>query len=162
MSDLLKSVANIATGGLASAVSNLVMKYAPPEMSPEQKAQMALDATRLELDRDKATNDAVRDAEAAINERIKLYEGTATELAQLPVLGPIMVFLRAAQRPIMGYATMFLDYMVFSGAWKLTAGTQENCFWFINALVLTFLFGERAIKNVSPFITDMLQAKRGG
>jgi hypothetical protein len=67
--------------------------------------------------------------------------------------------LRGAQRPIIGYGTMYVDYMVFSGMWKLPDGPVTNAWFLSNALVLAFLFGERAIRNVAPLITDLLAAK---
>lgn len=59
-----------------------------------------------------------------------------------------------------------MDFMVFSGAWKIdefvkivgnnTIGTNiESAFWMINFLVLGFLFGERAMKNVLPLFKGL-------
>jgi hypothetical protein len=139
---------------------DVVKTYFPPEMSPEKRAEMQLALGRLELERERATNDAIRDSEQAINERIRAYEGTASDLSSLPLLGPLMLFLRGAQRPIIGYATIWLDYQVFSGAWELAPGQQESAFWVINLLVLGFLFGERAVKNVAPLLTNLMQVRR--
>lgn len=156
----LDKLADIATGGLGSAVMDIVKTYFPPDISPEKRAQMQVELERLAMEREKNTNDAIRDSEQAINERIKAYEGTAADLASMPILGPLMLFLRGAQRPIIGYATIVLDYQVFSGAWKLAPGEQSSAFWVINLLVLGFLFGERAVKNVAPLIQNMMQARR--
>jgi hypothetical protein len=156
----LDKLASVATGGLAGAVLDVVKTYFPPDLSAEKKAEMQVAIERLAMERERNTNDAIRDSEQAINERIRAYEGTASDLASLPILGPIMLFLRGAQRPIIGYATMYLDYQVFSGTWELTPGQQESAFWVINLLVLGFLFGERAVKNVAPMITGMVQARR--
>jgi len=90
-----------------------------------------------------------------------MYEGTASDLKSIPVLGAVMLFLRGSQRPVWGFATILLDYQVFSASWKLDDPIISNAFWVVNFLVLGFLFGERAVTNIMPFITNMIQAKNG-
>ena len=52
-----------------------------------------------------------------------------------------------------GFATAYMDFMVFSGQWQIEAHTAKDAaFWSINLLVLGFLFGERAVRNVMPII----------
>ena len=72
-----------------------------------------------------------------------------------------------------------MDIQVFSGNWDLSGGNVENgaagavvgalestalpldlqsAYWLVNFLVLSFLFGERAMKNVLP----LLQQRAGG
>jgi len=150
--DFLSKIANVATGGLAETILDAVKTYFPPDMPAEKKAELQIAIERLAMEREKNANDAAREAEQAVNDRLKLYEGTAAELATIPVLGPIMVFARGALRPLIGYATIWLDYNVFAGTWRLEPGAQENCFWVINVLVLGFLFGERALRNLAPVL----------
>lgn len=157
--NFLEKIANVATGGLAGEIVGLVKSYFPPDMPPEKKAELQVAIERLAMEREKNTNDAARDAEAVINERIKSYEGTAQDVLAVPFFGPVMVFLRGGQRIVIGYGTVYLDYMVFSGSWTLKDGTQESCFWIINFLVLGFLFGERALKNLAPLLTQIMQSK---
>lgn len=157
---ILEKIAGIATGGLAKEVFGMVKAYFPPDMPPEKQAELQLELERIAMQREKNTNDAMREAEQAINERIKVYEGTASDLSAIPVLGSVMLFLRGSQRPIIGYATIWLDYQVFSGGWNLMPGPQESSFWIINFLVLGFLFGERALKNVAPLISEIMAARK--
>lgn len=157
----LGKIASVLTGGLAKEVFGVIKDYFPPDMSPEKKAELQLQIERIVMEREKNANDAMRDAENAINERVKSYEGTAGDVAAIPYLGPIMLFLRGGQRIVIGYGTVYLDFMVFSGTWTLKDGTQESCFWIINFLVLGFLFGERALKNVGPLLAQIMQAKGG-
>lgn len=160
--NILTNIVNAATGGLAQQVIDVVKTYFPPDMSPEQKASMQLEIERIQLQREKQSNDAMAAAEASLNERIREYEGTASDLKSIPYIGALMIFLRGAQRPIIGYGTIYLDFMVFSGAWAVEPNSQQDAaFWVINLLVLGFLFGERAVKNVAPMITQMMSAKRG-
>lgn len=156
----LDKIVDVATGGLAKQVMDTVKAYFPPDMNAQQKADLQVSLERIAMEREKNTNDAIRDSEEALNERIKMYEGTAQDVLAVPILGPIMVFLRGAQRICFGYGTIYLDFQVFSGGWKLEAGTQESCFWIVNFLVLGFLFGERAIKNVGPLIAQILSARK--
>jgi len=157
--ELFKDVVSALTGGLAQQVIEVVQKYSPPDLSPEQKAQIQLDAQQLTFDREKLVNTAAIEAERSLNDRIAMYEGTASDLKSVPIFGPLMLFLRGSQRVIIGYATMYLDYEVFSHGWALGDDQTKSTFWIVNALVLSFLFGERAIKNVAPFIADMLRAR---
>lgn len=160
LSALTGGGSNIA-GGLAKEIFSTVKDYFPPDMTPEKKAQLQIDIDRLAFDKEKAVTAAIADSEKAVNDRIALYEGTASDLKSIPVLGAVMLFLRGAARPIIEYSCIFMDYEVFSGAWIMQPGSQmAAAFYVINLLVLGFLFGERAVKNVAPFITDMIAAKK--
>lgn len=157
-------ILNAVTGGgsgLAGQILDTVKAYFPPDMPPEKQAQMKLDLERLSFEKEKAVDAAIAESEKAVNERIAAYEGTASDLKSVPILGPLMLFARGAQRPVWGFSCLYMDYQVFSGAWALTPGSQAAAaFYVINFLVLGFLFGERAVKNVAPFITDMISAKK--
>ena len=84
---------------------------------------------------------------------IRDLEGTAKDLLGVPVLGHVMLFLRGRQRSLFGVFTLVMDWLVFSGVWVLDDGTRiEVTFFAINVLVLGFLFGERAVKNVMPVL----------
>lgn len=98
---------------------------------------------------------------AEFNKRIHDLEGTAKDLIQAGWLGKIVLFARGAQRPVWGFAVLALDFAVFSGQYSLPEGGQmESTFYIINLLVLGFLFGERAVKNVAPLITNYLKSKK--
>lgn len=156
---ILDALTNVATGGLGQAILSAVEKYLPPDVSPEQRENFRLAAENIELQRARDFAAAQADAERVLNERISMYEGTASDLRQMPVVGPAMLFLRGAQRPAWGIATLILDYEVFSGAWQLADGVPSNCFWLINFLVLGFLFGERAMMNVLPLMKQLFDAR---
>ncbi len=94
-----------------------------------------------------------------LNERIAELEGTAKDLLALPIIGRVMVFLRGSQRPTWGFGVLYFDFMIFSEQWQLMEGTQESAFWIINFLVLGFLFGERAVKNILPLVTQFLSTR---
>jgi hypothetical protein len=158
----LADIVNVGTSGLAGQVVGAIEKYFPPEMTMEQKLNIQIQLNTIEVQRQTAANAAQQEAEKDLNDRIAMYEGTASDLKSLPLLGNVMLFLRGAQRPVWGFACLYLDYGVFSGLWKLTDPMVSNAFWVVNFLVLGFLFGERAVMNVMPFITNMIAAKKGG
>lgn len=158
---ILDKIIDVASGGLASTVVNAIEKYFPPDMSPEAKANIQLALQNVELQRAREFASAQNEAEKTLNDRIAMYEGTSTDLRSIPILGALMIFLRGSQRIVWGFATIILDYHVFSASWKLDDPIISNAFWIVNFLVLGFLFGERAVMNVMPFITNMMQAKRG-
>lgn len=100
-----------------------------------------------------------------IEQKIRDLEGTTRDLEGSGGWGAFIRTVRAAQRPIWGYAVLLLDLMVFSGQWNLVSISAdmarvmgrnapyidlESAFWLINLLVLGFLFGERAVRNVIP------------
>ncbi|MEO9655906.1 hypothetical protein [Marinomonas sp.] len=151
---------NGITGGFAEKAIDAVKEYFPPDMSAEQKAEMQLKLKQIELDAQRQANTAVNEAEKVLNQRIAEYEGTASDLKAIPVVGPLMIFLRGLQRPVWGFATLYMDFMWFA-EWTTLTEKQESALMAINVLVLGFLFGERAVKNVMPLITKLFEAKRG-
>jgi hypothetical protein len=57
-----------------------------------------------------------------------------------------------------------MDVMVFSKRWDLSSlagdskdmANLQSAFWVVNFLVLGFLFGERAVRNVMPLVKGRL------
>lgn len=156
---ILDSLAKLAGGDIVGKVFDVVKEYLPPDMSPEKKAQVQLDLGRLALERDKQAGLAQIEAQKALTEQISALEGTASDLKAVPILGPIMLFLRGAQRPVWGFATLWLDYEWFSGGFNTLTDRQELALYAINLLVLIFLFGERAVMNVVPVLQQLLGKK---
>lgn len=159
---IFDKVMNFLTGGIGEKIVDTVTKYIPPKLSETEKAQI-----------DQAIRQAAREHELQLltlaqkeqedfNTRVKDLEGTAADLNKAGWPGRIIIFLRGAQRPLWGYFVLFMDIMVFSGKWnlvKIAEDTQnasfldiQSAFWIINFLVLGFLFGERAVKNVMPLV----------
>lgn len=156
----LDGLFNAVTGNLGTEIIGALEKYFPPNMTPEQKANLELAAQNLAMQKQSQLDSAQQVAEKNLNDRIAMYEGSASDLKSIPILGAVMLFLRGSQRIAWGFGTIILDYNVFSGSWKLTDQIVSNSFWVVNFLVLGFLFGERAVVNIMPFITAMIQAKK--
>ncbi len=140
-------LANILTGGLADTLYDAVKTYFPPDMTPEQKGTVMLELQRLEFEKKQQADDALLEAEREITRRISQLEGTARDLKAMPFVGRLVIFARGCQRPVWGFFTIWLDYQWFSN-WSLSE-QQQSALIAINLLVLGFLFGERAVKNVS-------------
>lgn len=161
MSNLLTKAADFFSGGLGSAIVDTVKDYFPPSMSDLEKAELSM---RINDAANKQANAAAKianEAQAEFNDRIKEMEGTAKDLKAIPFIGSIIIFLRGCQRPVWGYATLYIDFMVFSGKWTTLTETQESAVWVVNLLVLGFLFGERAIKNIMPLAERLVKVKLG-
>ena len=161
MKSLLTKAVDFFSGGFGSSVVQAVKEYYPPSMSEQEKAELDF---RIQSAVDQKTLEAQKlanEAQAEFNNRIAEMEGTAKDLKTIPLLGPIMLFLRGCQRPIWGYSTLYIDFKVFSGSWASLTEAQESALWVINLLVPGFLFGERAVKNVTPMIERMIKAKTG-
>ncbi len=158
--DILSSIANFFTGGTVKAISDVVMAYLPPDMSPEKKAEIQLKVAAQEASNQQAMMTLAYEMDKEFSKRITDLEGTASDLKALPIIGPILLFLRGAQRPVWGFGVLYLNYQVFSGAWTFIDGSQTaGAFYAINILVLGFLFGERAVTNVLPYLTQFKGAK---
>ena len=148
MSNLLSKAADFFSGGLGTAIVDGVKSYFPPSMSEAEKAELSM---RINESANKQANEAARivnEERAEFNQRIKDMEG------------PIVIFLRGCQRPVWGYATLYMDFMVFSDKWSTLTETQESALWVINLLVLGFLFGERAIKNIMPLVSQYFKGAK--
>ena len=161
MSNLLSKAADFFSGGLGTAIVDTVKGYFPPSMSEADKAELSM---RINEAANKQANEAARivnEERAEFNLRIKDMEGTASDLKSIPFIGPLVIFLRGCQRPVWGYSTLFMDFMVFSDQWGTLTETQESALWIINLLVLGFLFGERAVKNLMPLMERLVKIKLG-
>ncbi len=160
---LFSTIVDKFGGGIIKEGFDIVKAYFPPSMTEQQKteAQLAFEqyAHAKELDIARLANETERE----FNRRLKDLEGTAADLKTIPIIGHMVIFLRGAQRPAWGIFVLVADYMTFSGAWNLSADGQLRSMLFaVNILVLGFLFGERAVKNVTPFIAEFLSAKKNG
>lgn len=157
----LKTVANVALGGLPETIMGVVEAVTGTALPPEKRAELQIAIQQETTKREIAANDAAHQAEQAVTQRAAQLEGTASDLAQLGGVGKLVIGLRGVQRPLWGFSTLWLDFMVFSKAWPLEPeSTQEMAFFAINLLVLGFLFGERTVKNLLPLITAWLDARR--
>ena len=154
---MLDKIASLFGGGLAETVMDGIKSYFPPDMSDEQKANVNLKIQQIELQKQIELNKAISEAEQAINDRISQHEGTAKDLQALPFVGRVIVFARGCQRPLWGFGVMWADLQWFSGQWSDLSQRQESALWLINLLVLGFLFGERAVKNVAPLISQVMK-----
>ena len=148
---LLKGVMSVASSGLFKNMTDTVKEYLPPSMSDTEKQDFELKFQELANQTQLKLNDQVNEASEILNARIAQQEGTASDLMKIPLLGALMLFLRGCQRPVWSMATMWMDFQWFFGGMVMTE-RQEMALIVINVLVLGFLFGERAVKNLQPLI----------
>lgn len=152
-------VTDFLGGPIFKEIKEGVMAYFPPDMSPQQKAEAELKIQELLHKKQMEANKVLSEASAQLDKRIGEQEGTAKDLRALPILGPIVLFLRGLQRPMWGFLTMWMDFKWFFGTYTFTE-QQQTAMIVINVLVLGFLFGERTIKNLEPLIIKVF-AKNG-
>jgi len=169
----LKGASTVFTGGFGEVGKRIVDTVAgqfPEKMSDLEKSQMEIAVMKIvNEEKDKALA-RWNEQEEIFYERIKAMEGTASDLLQLPVIGRIVIFLRGIQRPLWGFLVLYMDLMIFSGKWSISRIAAANpeiapdlvsLIWLINLVVLAFLFGERAVKNVMPFFERFMAVKTG-
>lgn len=150
---ILSKITNFVSGGLFKEIKEGVMSYFPPDMSPADKAAAELKVMELLHKKEMETNQILAEAAAALDNRIAEQEGTAADLKTIPYIGPLLILARGAQRPVWGFATLYMDQQwFFAESAKVFSEKQETALIVINLLVLGFLFGERAVKNLTPLI----------
>ena len=159
-------VTDFLTGGIGSKIVDKVLKQFPDRLSDAEKAKIKAAIVEATREHELKLLELAKEQDEIFNQRIKELEGTASDLKQFGIIGKTIIFLRGAQRPLWGYSVLFMDFMVYSGKWRMyelaqkvgdnTIGTNiESAFWVINFLVLGFLFGERALKNVLPLFKGL-------
>ena len=167
--DVVKGAGNILTGGfsgLAETVVNTVAGQFPEKMSESEKKQLEVEIQKLVHQREIETMKAWNEQESNFQNFTKEMEGSVSDLKAIPIIGSIIIFLRGAFRPLMAYGVLYTDIMVFSGSWNIQLMTGViapqvmSLLWVVNLIVLTFYFGERAIKNLSPIIEKMFMGNK--
>jgi len=158
--DFFQRISAFIGTGFLKDVGEVVDRFVATKVEKEEmKRMMAELVHRQELELQKFS----LEAEQEFNLRVKDLEGTAKDLNQAGWIGRTILFIRGAQRPIWGYFVGFMDVMVFSRKWDIANNQQmESAFWIINFLVLGFLFGERAVKNVAPLVNEIVGKRIGG
>ncbi len=141
----------LLSGGLGEGIVDFVKGRFPAKLSDAEKAQIEADIQQAAHAKEMELQQVLNDAAAEFNDRIKSMEGTASDLKSIPIVGPIILFLRGLQRPVWGFAVLYFDYMWFTGEFTTTED-QGTVLLVVNLLVLGFLFGERAIKNLEPLL----------
>lgn len=157
---LLDKITDFVGGGLFKEAKELIKDYWPPDLSPEKRTELEMRLTEAQHKRDLDAQRIIIESEQAITERIAQLEGTVSELKTIPFVGSFVIFTRAMQRQVWGYSTLYINFLWFSGKWTFTE-QQESAMWVINLLVLGFLFGERAIQNIAPLISDLMSRRTG-
>lgn len=147
----LDKAADFIGGSLFGEIKDTVMAYFPPDMNPQQRAEAELQIQAMLHAKQMEANKVLADSAAQLDRRIAEQEGTTKDLLALPILGRIVIFARGVQRPVWGFATLYMDHQWFFGNFKFDE-QQQTAMIVINSLVLGFLFGERAMKNLEPLL----------
>ena len=165
---LFGKVVDFLSGGIGEKIVDTVKDYFPPKLSESERLKLEEVIRKASREHELKLLQLAQEEQALFDQRIREMEGTAKDLQKFGKLGEIVVFLRGMQRPIWGFFVLYLDYAVFmQNKWPNAATTEiakdvgldfQSAFWMINFLVLGFLFGERAMRNVLP----LLQRKMGG
>lgn len=145
------------TGGVGTKIVKEISGiFKENDIPPEQKRIFDLKALEIGHKYDLQQQEFLLKTEQAFNQRIKDMEGTANDLKSIPYIGAIVIFLRGLQRPLWGFFTFYADWKIFASEWTLPDERLYTLLLVINILILAFLFGERAIKNVMPLISQYL------
>ena len=157
---MLDKIASFLGGNLFKEIKDTVVQYLPPEVSPIEKAKFELRIKEMLHEKELKAGELLQQATAQLDKRIAEQEGTAGDLKSIPILGPIMLFLRGCQRPAWSMFTMYLDFVWFTGGGQWD-DQQNTAMIVVNLLVLGFLFGERTVKNLEPLIIKVFANGKG-
>ena len=140
-------------GELAKGAMDIAKGFFPAKLSEEDEKRLAMQFQSLTNNHIKEMQIVANEEQAEFNKRTTEMEGTAKDLKAIPILGPIIIFLRGAQRPVWGFSTLVMDFMWLSNSWDFSDNEQKGTMMIVvNVLVLGFLFGERAVKNLMPLL----------
>jgi hypothetical protein len=154
MSKLIDFISGGLGSELVKGVAGFIKGQFPDKLSEADQLAIQIKMTELTNQQINKASQIAHAEAAEFNARIKDMEGTAADLKAIPILGPFMLFLRGSQRPVWSMGTLYFDYLWF------TSGTsfdeqQNTALIVVNSLVLGFLFGERALKNLEPMIVKV-------
>ena len=145
---VFEGVVDFLSGGIGGKVVDKVFGLIPERLSDKEKADIQMAITEATREYEMGLIKLAQEEQEEFDTRIREMEGTAKDLQQFGFFGKLIVFLRGSQRPVWGFGVLVLDYMVFSGSWKLSSAAQaapsqgpltlESAFWMINFLVLGF------------------------
>lgn len=165
---LFGKVVDFLSGGIGEKIVDTVKDYFPPKLTESERMKLEEVIRKAAREHELQLLNLAQQEQQMFDDRIREMEGTAKDLQQFGRLGEVVVFLRGMQRPIWGFFVLYLDYAVFvQNKWPTVSiqnATEsvgldfQSAFWMINFLVLGFLFGERAMRNVLP----LLQKRLGG
>ena len=147
----LSKVTDFVGGSLFKELKEGVMAYFPPDMTPAQKMEAEMKVQQFLHQKELEANKILNESAQQLDKRISEQEGTASDLRAIPILGTLILFLRGVQRPLWGFATLYMDFKWFFEVHNFDE-QQQTALIVINVLVLGFLFGERTIKNLEPLI----------
>ena len=150
MSKLIDFISGGMGSEIVKGVASFVKGQFPDKLSEADQLQIQMKVTEIANAQINKAAELASAETAEFNGRIKSMEGTASDLKAIPVLGPVMLFLRGAQRPVWSMATMYFDWVWFNGS-SFTE-QQSTALIVINSMVLGFLFGERTLKNLEPLL----------
>lgn len=156
MSWLKGLLGNVLRGeGLVKELGDVADRFI---QTKDEKEAFKLEAVKIAHRQELEMQRAEIEADKEFNSRIKQLEGTAKDLLQAGWMGKVVLFFRGAQRPAWGWGVLIFDWLYFTNRIEM-GGDGEKLLYVINLLVLGFLFGERALKNVAPLVKDIIQKK---
>ena len=86
------------------------------------------------------------------------YEGSAKDYQNVPIVGPIILLFRGLIRPSWTVGVLYWNWQYF-GSESEWSELRWKLLMINTILVLIFWFGERAVKNVMPFLMELFKKK---
>ena len=164
---LFSTITDFLGGGVVKTITDTVKDYFPPSMSDKEKADLTTRMRDAEYAREKALLSLAVEADKEVTRRAAELEGTAKDLKTIPLIGPLIIFVRGCLRPAFGCFTLYTDWNIFCGAWPINMTTVTGSYTAegllvlaMNILVLGFLYGDRTVQNLMPLFTKFMEARK--
>jgi len=159
MNKIFSGLANLLTGGIGDRVMNVIERQFPGKLTPQETAQLQQSLAEIDAEREKQGEAALAEATRLHNERVAQYEGTASEVKDMFLIGPLIILIRSLFRPLCSYAVVYMDYIYFTSNADGWPDNSTMLLVVMNVIVLGFWFGERTIKNLMPLILAWLDKR---
>jgi len=173
----IKNLFNNTSSDLTTKVINTTKDYLPIDMPDKSKMDLNLAISEEVKRHEMNLLEQAHIETVEFNNRLKETEGTASDLLQAGFPGRIMLFLRGAQRIIWNMSILVIDLIwLFTDKIQLTmiqvpdpdypgrlisvadpiTAAKLTVLVTLNMLAISFLYGERAFKNLTPMITTII------
>lgn len=177
---LFDSIKKLLTGSnkdLTSKVIDVTKDYLPTDMTDKSKMDLNMAISQEIKNHELAILEQAHLETIEFNNQLKATEGTASDLLQAGLPGRILLFIRGSQRIIYNIAILVIDIIwLFTDKIHLTTmqipdpsypgklltvadpitSAKLTVLVTLNLLAMSFLYGERAFKNLTPMITTVV------
>ena len=141
-------------------ITDIIFNKLPESVDEAERERIRSAIREAEHNREMGILDIFEERDLHFTKRVQGLEGTSGDLQQAGWPCRIVLFFRGVQRPFWGFVVLFMNYNVYVNGSAVPEGL-ERLFTAVTLIIVMFLFGERAIKNVFPLFDRYFGRKSG-